>query len=551
MEENFSKKEKTLDISRRLAQLFAKRTFSNRSCDRIFQHKGFIFFDLLLSNINPHLFSLVKDSTSKLERGTTELIEKRNIIIDVKKLNKHAALKKILNEKVSIESVAENASLIRSKSELDEFMLKLYFERDKSANKNVKLEQIDSIISSFNQRYQSEHLLRSLNNEFVINKIKSYLNESQSGTLPRIDSKSRAQSSKSNEAEAKKEQKEEDEEEEWNVYGNYRLPVLKSNKSILKSKNEFVKDMVKEKFYGYTGVKLMETEAHKKMAEIKSDIKPVEKVETLTNDQRFFQKIYGNMNLGSLKAVDKAFEERNLNDKKLIKKQVVETTKERKKFTDQQLGYLKDDRIKNIRAETNKKLEMVKEAKVKYEKQLYEIKQQVSIEKDRRTLLKQLRKKDIMLAVDFSKQHLSVSKALQKHESLIQRENKLKQKTEFVSEERHKLENQNRLIKKFIQQRTLLRLAQTASDRELIEERIKEEREINELNARLRVEELKANEYIGENKEKILGDLLQNYQPLKVLKADFKLDNLKLEQERIRTPDQLSFNQSEYLKTHL
>jgi hypothetical protein len=309
--------------------------------------------------------------------------------------------------------------------------------------------------------------------------------------------------------------------------------------------------MVKEKFYGYTGVKLMETEAHKKMAEIKSDIKPVEKVETLTNDQRFFQKIYGNMNLGSLKAVDKAFEERNLNDKKLIKKQVVETTKERKKFTDQQLGYLKDDRIKNIRAETNKKLEMVKEAKVKYEKQLYEIKQQVSIEKDRRTLLKQLRKKDIMLAVDFSKQHLSVSKALQKHESLIQRENKLKQKTEFVSEERHKLENQNRLIKKFIQQRTLLRLAQTASDRELIEERIKEEREINELNARLRVEELKANEYIGENKEKILGDLLQNYQPLKVLKADFKLDNLKLEQERIRTPDQLSFNQSEYLKTHL
>jgi hypothetical protein len=492
----------------------------------------------------------VKDS--KLERGTSELIEKRNIIIDVKKLNKHVALKKILNEKVSIESVVANSGLMRTKSNMDDFIFKLYFEKDPSTNnKNVKFQPIDSIISSFNQRYQSEHLLRNLNSEFFVDRIKSSMNEKQNYTnqLSKIDTKTRIQSSKSNEPDNKLEEREED--EEINIYGNFRLPVLKANKSILKNKNELVKDMIKEKFYGYSGIKLMESEVHKKIAETKKDIKPIEKCETLTNDQRFFQKIYGNMNLGSLKAVDKAFEERNLNDKKLFRKQLVETTKERKKFTNQQLGYLKDDRIKSIRAETNKTTEVMKEAKIKHERELYEIKQQVNIEKDRRTLLKQLRKKDIMLAVDFSKQHLSVSKALQKHENFIYRENKLRQKTEFVSEERHKMEKQNELIKKFVKQRTILRLAQTASDRKLIEDRIKEEKEMNELNARLRVEELKANEYIGENKEKILGDLLQHYQPLKVLKADFKLDNLNLEHERIRTPDQLSFNQSEYLKTHL
>lgn len=253
----------------------------------------------------------------------------------------------------------------------------------------------------------------------------------------------------------------------------YRL--LNLNNSIIKRKENFVYDLVKEKIIGINAVKQMQLDSHNRINELKQLQTPRKEHEFVTNDQRFFQKIYGNMTLGSLRAVDKAYEERSNDDGEKLRQKNVELLKEMRAYSLQQVEYYKEDRVKEARENHNQDKTALEVAKLKAELDSNDLKSNVKYKSERLDKIKKHRQRDIMMAIDFSKQHLSVSKALQRHEFLTLKESKLKKNADFASYQKAQEIKQKELIKKYLEQRNMLRLTEARKEKAIIESRLRED----------------------------------------------------------------------------
>lgn len=271
----------------------------------------------------------------------------------------------------------------------------------------------------------------------------------------------------------------------------FRLPILKSNKKILKSKDEYIDDFIRDKVRDINAIKTLDIDAHKKIDEIKR-INRVEPEEFLTNDQRFFQKIYGNMTIGCLRAVDKAYDERNLNDRILSLQNKCEGARKHEKNSRKQINQFREERNKEIVDNSRKDSLKINESKKQAEKNLEETRKQVKNQRENMINFKRNRRRDILLAIEFSKQHISVSKALQKHEFILKKENILNQKNNFVLDYRTDMESQADLVRKFIHQRTNMRQLQSVNEKTIIENKIKNEKELHLERAKKRVNLLKS-----------------------------------------------------------
>lgn len=102
------------------------------------------------------------------------------------------------------------------------------------------------------------------------------------------------------------------------------------------------------------------------------------------------------------------------------------------------------------------------------------------------------RKREIKLAIDFSKQHLSVSKALQRHEFLSMLESRAKRNTVVVEARKTQEVEQKEVVRRYIEKRNLIRLVQAANEREWIEAKIQEDSKSSHEMLRNRVESYKS-----------------------------------------------------------
>jgi hypothetical protein len=244
-----------------------------------------------------------------------------------------------------------------------------------------RLIEISKIVSLFNQKYDSEHLSKNLHNDFINYEIKQLLKKTG---MSRNISNSKLDKRISAELDMLSED-----------ILSFRLPILRPDNSIIKPRDTLIVDMVKEKYFGFSSVRQIEEESHKKIQEIKDSVLPVNKDTFLTNDQRFFQKVYGNMGLGSLTAVDKAYEERSILDKKISRQKNVESLKEFKKFSLKQVGYFKDDRIKEAKRASEAQEELLATSKVKSEQEFYKLKESIKERREREQELAKKRKRDL------------------------------------------------------------------------------------------------------------------------------------------------------------
>lgn len=73
----------------------------------------------------------------------------------------------------------------------------------------------------------------------------------------------------------------------------------------------------------------------------------------ITNDQRFFQKVYANMTFGSLQAVDRAYDERDEEEREKKVKKLADAKRETYEETQQQLAYSRTDKIGEIKQKEN------------------------------------------------------------------------------------------------------------------------------------------------------------------------------------------------------
>ncbi|RNA33875.1 leucine-rich repeat and IQ domain-containing 3 [Brachionus plicatilis] len=343
-----------------------------------------------------------------------------------------------------------------------------------------KLVQISQMITDMNEIIDPDKLPDDLNYEyinFLIDQISKKINKSKE------TSKSDTYSY----------------EEEFDQ--NFRLPILKSNKSILKFKDEYIDDFIKDKVRDINAIKTLDIDGHKQIEKNKR-VQKVEPEEFLTNDQRFFQKIYGNMTVGCLRAVDKAYEERNMNDRRLSLEKKCEEAKKYEKSSRKQIDQYKEEQIKETIDNSRKESLKLDEARKKAEKNLEEAQKKVKIQRENMINFKKNRRRDILLAIEFSKQHISVSKALQRHEFILKKENIMNQKSNFVLDYRTDIESQADLVKKFIHQRSNMRQLQSVNDRTVIDNKLKDDKELHLERARNRVKLLRSVEPL---KQKALG----------------------------------------------
>lgn len=294
-----------------------------------------------------------------------------------------------------------------------------------------------------------------------------------------------------------------DEEEETDTV--YRLPLLKSD-LVLKDKDNLIVDVIREKFAGVKQIKKMEHDSHKFINRIKAqDLQENRKLvidrqaKFVTNDQRFFQKNYGNMALGCLNAIDKAYMDRELIDRKLINQQLCDEIKEEERAQRQQVEYFKQDLIRETQNARKLDIDRLAASKNKEYTEYKVLKNQVQSRRKADAEYRQRRFRDVRRAVEFSKQHLSVSKALQKHEFLTLREEKLKKKTDFVNETWSEKKKQDDLIKNYLRQRNELRKEEALNEKKLVETRVKEERDAELYDAKKRVAYLKLQEMARNN----------------------------------------------------
>ena len=75
------------------------------------------------------------------------------------------------------------------------------------------------------------------------------------------------------------------------------------------------------------------------------------------------------------------------------------------------------------------------------------------------------------------------------------RETKSKENNEYINKLKSNKEAQRELVRKYMQQRNVLRLIQSNNDRAIINKRLQEDNEEEERNAKMRVEYLKYLEY--------------------------------------------------------
>jgi hypothetical protein len=277
----------------------------------------------------------------------------------------------------------------------------------------------------------------------------------------------------------------------------FRLPRLVPRSLPLNGRDNFVIDLVREKHLGANAIKMMENDIHKKMNEMRQEIKQVNRDQFITNDQRFFQRAFGNMSLGCLRAVDKAYEDRSQVEKQATVQKKVDKLKAQNKYSRDRVDFYKEDYVKESHESHKLELQMMEKARIKSEQDMDDLKEKVQEEKQKRQDFAKNRRKDINMAIEFSKQHLSVSKALQKHEHVTSKEANKLANNEYVNKYKSNDEKQRELVRKYTSQRNILRLIQSTNDRLLIEKRIKEESEEQQFNARVRVDKLRQLEFRG------------------------------------------------------
>jgi putative ribosome biogenesis GTPase RsgA len=110
------------------------------------------------------------------------------------------------------------------------------------------------------------------------------------------------------------------------------------------------------------------------------------------------------------------------------------------------------------------------------------------------------RKRDVQLAVDFSKQHISVSKALQRHEYLTGKEDRQARNAVFVGDLHEVKRRQNEVIKGYLEKRNELRRQVAVNERDLVEQRLRQDKEMDEYETKKRVEFLKYEQMIRSSK---------------------------------------------------
>jgi len=216
------------------------------------------------------------------------------------------------------------------------------------------------------------------------------------------------------------------------------------------------------------------------------------KRQTVTTDQRLFIRTHGTMGLACLRAVQHAYRERERADAVSSKAFTVAQLREDREQAKERMKIFKQEyKEASLRRRVR---DGVRTAEALKERQAKEVTEHERLSTARAVTAEQVksRRADLAFLTDFHCQHTSISNALQRHDRVSQRDERVQEIEETVRKEKEVSQDQQALVRRYMEHRQLLRQAETAMARAELNTHLTREANQRKAAAKERVAQIKA-----------------------------------------------------------
>lgn len=220
--------------------------------------------------------------------------------------------------------------------------------------------------------------------------------------------------------------------------------------------------------------------------------KVVTKRQAVTTDQRLFIRTHGTMGLACLRAVQHAYRERERADTVSSKAITVAQMREDREQAKERVKIFKQEyKEASLRRRVR---DGVRTTEALKERQAKEVIEHERLSTARAVTAEQLksRRADWAFISDFNCQHTSISNALQRHDRASQRDERVQEIEDTVRKEKEVSQDQQALVRRYMEHRQLLRQAETAMARAELDAHLTREASQRKAAAKERVAQIKA-----------------------------------------------------------
>lgn len=216
------------------------------------------------------------------------------------------------------------------------------------------------------------------------------------------------------------------------------------------------------------------------------------KRQTVTTDQKLFIRTHGTMGLACLRAVHRAYREREraitLSSKAIAVGQMRENREQAKERV---IAFKQDYKEASLRRRAR---DSVRTTEMLKQRQAKEISELERLSTARAMTAEQLRARraDVAFVADFNCQQTSISNALLRHDRISHRDEHAQEIEDVVRRERELSQDQQTLVRRYMEHRQLIRQAETAMARVELNEHLSREASQRKTAAKERVAQIKA-----------------------------------------------------------
>lgn len=216
------------------------------------------------------------------------------------------------------------------------------------------------------------------------------------------------------------------------------------------------------------------------------------KRQTVSTDQRLFIRTHGTMGLACLRAVQHAYRERERADALLSKASTVAQLRENREQAKERVKIFKQEyKEASLRRRVR---DGVRTAEAFKERQAKEVIENERLSTARAVTAEHVksRRADLAFITDFNCQHTSISNALQRHDRVSQKDKRTQEIEDLVRKEKEVTQDQQTLVRRYMEHRQLIRQAETAMARAELEAHLTREANQRKAAAKERVAQIKA-----------------------------------------------------------
>lgn len=213
---------------------------------------------------------------------------------------------------------------------------------------------------------------------------------------------------------------------------------------------------------------------------------------TVTTDQRLFIRTHGTMGLACLQAVQHAYRERERADAVSAKANTVAQLREDREQAKERVRVFKQEyKEASLRRRVR---DGVRTAEALKERQAKEVMEHERLSTARAVTAEQVKsmRADLAFITDFNCQHTSISNALQRHDRVSQKDERVQEIEDFVRKEKEVSQDQQALVRRYMEHRQLIRQAETAMARAELDAHLTREANQRKVAAKERVAQIKA-----------------------------------------------------------